>query len=104
MTQIVIIAYKPKQDKEEILVKLINSHWAILRQEGLVTERKPTIMVANNGTIVEVFEWLSEKAVQDAHHNSKVLEMWKDFFEVCDVLPLNKLEESASYFATFKPF
>jgi hypothetical protein len=32
-----------------------------------------------------------------------VLEMWKKFFEVCDCVPLNTLDEAKEMFAGFEP-
>ncbi|WP_297535050.1 hypothetical protein, partial [Nitrobacter sp.] len=34
-----------------------------LRAEGLVTDREPIIAVAADGTVIEVFEWVSQEAI-----------------------------------------
>jgi len=104
MALIVIVAYKPKTGKNEALKQLMKTHIPILKKEGLVTERDSIIMEAADGTIVEVFEWLSEEAVQQAHKNPEVLKMWAAYFEVCEVIPLNTLNEANMMFASFIPF
>jgi len=53
---IVIVAYKPKPDKETELLELVRQRVPFLRGEGLVTDRIPTIMRCRDGTIVEVSE------------------------------------------------
>ena len=104
MGQIVIAAYKPKPGKEEALKQLMSTHLPRLKQEGLVTDRESIMMEAADGTIIEVFEWLSTEAIANAHHNKAVLQMWGEYAEVCDYVPLNTLKEASDMFAGFKPF
>jgi quinol monooxygenase YgiN len=100
---VVIVAYRPKPGKAHETVELVRSRAPTLRNEGLVTDRTPTIMRARNGTIIEVSEWKSQEAIDAAHKNPNVLAMWNKFFEACDCIPLNKLSESAEMFAGFEP-
>lgn len=103
MGRVVIISYKPKPGKGEELKKLTKTHVSRLRAEGLVTGSEAVIMEAANGTIVEVFEWLSEEAIKSAHTNPEVQKMWGEFAAVCDYVPLNSLPEVANLFAEFTP-
>jgi hypothetical protein len=103
MGRIVVIAYQPKQGKAHKLNELINSHVTRLKEEGLVTERQPIVFEASNGTIVEIFEWLSTEAIQHAHQNKTVHQMWAEFDAVCTYVPLNTLSETGSMFAEFTP-
>jgi hypothetical protein len=100
---IVIVAYRPKPDKSIALKQLMKTHIPILKQEGLVTDRASVIMETKDGTIVEVFEWLSEEAIQQAHKNPVVLKMWEEYFKVCDIVPLDTLSEANTMFASFTP-
>jgi len=104
MGRLVIVAYKPKPGKEEALKQLMRTHYSRLDKEGLVTERTPVLMEAEDGAIVEVFEWLSDEAIHQAHSNPEVLKMWAEFFDACDIVPLNTLSEANSMFAGFLPF
>jgi len=61
----VIVAYRPKPGKEDGL-QLVRSRVPTLRQEGLVSDRAPTIMRAGDGTIIEVSEWKSREAIDAA--------------------------------------
>lgn len=99
----VIVAYRPKPGKESELLALVRGRVPTLRQEGLVTERAPVIMRAKDGTIVEVSEWKSPEAIDDAHQNPNVLAMWNRFFAICDCVPLNSLAEAEEMFAGFAP-
>ena len=99
----VIVAYRPKPGKEEVLLALVRGRVPTLRQEGLVTSRAPVLMRAKDGTIIEVSEWKSHEAIAAAHQNPNVLAMWNKFFAVCDCVPLNTLAEAAEMFASFAP-
>jgi quinol monooxygenase YgiN len=100
---IVIVAYKPKPGKAEALKELTKTHVNRLKAEGLVTDRKPVIMEASDGTIIEVFEWLSANAIKQAHANPAVHQMWAEYAEVSDYVPLNTLNETGDLFAEFTP-
>lgn len=100
---IVIVAYRPKPGKEAELLELVRNRVPVLRKEGLVTDRAPGIMRARDGTIIEVSEWKSREAIEAAHQNANVREMWNRFFELCDCVPLNTLEEASEMFAGFEP-
>ena len=99
----VIVAYRPKPGKENELLELIRNRVPTLRKESLVTDRKPVIMRARDGTIIEVSEWKSREAIDAAHRNPNVLAMWKKFFTLCDCVPLKTLPEAEEMFAGFEP-
>lgn len=98
---IVIVAYRPKAGHEEELLAVVRSRVPALRKEGLVTDRTPSIMRARDGTIIEVSEWKSREAIDEAHRNPNVLALWQKFFAVCDCVPLNTVAETAEMFAGF---
>ena len=98
----VIVAYRPKSGKGDELLELVRGRIPTLREEGLVSDRAPTIMRARDGTIVEVSEWKSREAIDAAHKNPNVLAMWNKFFAICDCVPLNTLAEAKEMFAGFE--
>ena len=103
MGHITIAAYKPKPGKENALKEVMKTHLPILKQEGLVRDKESYIMEAADSTVVEVFEWLSEEAIQQAHTNPAVLKMWGEYAEVCDYIPVGNLAEAGQLFSGFKP-
>ena len=60
-------------------------------------------MQANDGTIIEVFEWRSPEAIEQAHHNPAVLTLWSEFEAACEYVPLASLSESLHPFSEFQP-
>ena len=102
--KIVIACYQPKEGQQAALKELVKRHLPVLREQDLVTERAPIIMQAKDGTILEVFEWKSAHAIEQAHTNPAVLALWEEFSEVCDYTPLAQLEEARAMFAEFDSF
>ncbi|XLS30090.1 hypothetical protein ACJD0Z_04515 [Flavobacteriaceae bacterium M23B6Z8] len=103
MERIVIVAYKPHKGKNNELKSLAEEHWDTLNTLGLVSERKPILMEAEDGTIIEVFGWKSKMAMEKAHSHPKVLTMWKAYAEVCEYLPVAQIPEAANLFSEFSP-
>src|ERR1700739_1647564 len=101
MGRTVIVGYKPKPGKEAALKELMKTHLPRLKSQGLVRDQESYIMEAGDGTIVEVFEWLSDEAVQKAHSNPEVQKMWGEYAEVCDYVPVGTLAEAANLFSSF---
>jgi quinol monooxygenase YgiN len=103
MGRIVVVGYKPKPDKESELAALMKTHLPILREEGFLTDRESIVMQSEDGTIIEVFEWKSKGAIESAHTNLKVQEMWQAYSSVCDYVPLSEVPEISSIFSEFTP-
>lgn len=103
MGSISVACYRPKPGCDEALLELVRNHLPPLRAERLVTDRASIVMRAADGTIVEVFEWVSQEAIAGAHSNPTVLELWKRFEAVCTyVVPANVVEFT-KMFSHFEP-
>lgn len=100
--RMVIVAYRPKPGKADVLLSEVRDHVHLLRSEGLATDRHPIVMRAKDGTLVEVFEWASPAAIAEAHTNPRVQAMWARFAACCDYAPLNTLPETGDLFAEFE--
>jgi hypothetical protein len=101
MGRFVIVAYTPKPKKEKALLAAVKKHLLVLAEQKLITEKPGYVMRANDGTIIEVFEWRSSKAIEKAHSNTAVQALWKEFGAACTHTPLAKLEETSHMFAEF---
>jgi quinol monooxygenase YgiN len=103
MGSISVACYKPRPGQEEALLELVRDHMTPLRSQNLVADRKPIIMRTQDGTIVEVFEWVSQEAIAGAHTNPVVLDLWKKFEAVCWYETPSNLPEFQNMFAHFEP-
>jgi hypothetical protein len=103
MGSISVACYKPRPGCEDVLLELVRNHLPPLRAEGLVTERESIVMRTADGTIVEVFEWVSREAIAGAHMNPVVLDLWKRFEAACWYETPSNLAEFKNMFAYFEP-
>lgn len=101
--RIVIVVMKPFAGKEATLEALVRNHHAELLEEGLATERKPILMRAADGSVIEVFGWKSKEAIEQAHHNERVQKMWAEYAEVCEFSQVGNLAEAGEMFSEFTP-
>lgn len=74
----------------------------MLRAQELITERPAYVMRAADGTLLEVFEWRSAQAVEQAHGNAAVQRLWEEFGAACDYVSLTALAEARHPFAEFE--
>jgi hypothetical protein len=103
LRSISVACYRPKPGCEEALLAEVRDHLPPLRAQGLVTERAPIVMRAQDATVIEIFEWVSQEAIADAHSNPVVLEIWKRFEAVCDYEVPANIPEFQKMFAHFEP-
>lgn len=99
----VIACYRAKPGQETTLRSLVQDHVPALRRLGLATDRAPFSLQAADGTLVEVFEWTSAKAIEAAHGHPEVHRMWAAFGQACTYVKLSQLAEAQNLFAEFAP-
>jgi len=97
----VIASFRPREGRAAQLLQLVREHVPTLRNLGLATELTPIVMRAANGTIIEVFEWASQEAIERAHKDEIAQAMWARFAEVCEYESLANLDECKGPFAHF---
>ncbi len=102
MGRFVIAAFKPKPGQQAQLMAVVEKHWRVLHAENLVTDSPRYAMQAEDGTVIEVFEWRSAEAIEQAHRNAAVLALWAEFDAACEYAPLAGLAEAQHPFAEFK--
>lgn len=99
----VIACYRPHPGRAVELLELVRGHVPALRVQDLATEREPVVMRAADGTVLEVFEWTSQEAIDRAHTNPVVLDLWKRFEAVCTSVKPADVAEMHELFAQFHP-
>lgn len=99
---VVIAMYRPKDGKIAELESLVHKHFPTLKEYELTTERAPFIGRATDGTILEVFEWISNEAAQKAHDHPAVAKIWEAMAMVCEFGKLEQLSEAKKVFPHFQ--
>ncbi len=102
MSLIAVSAYKPLPGFDTGFKEILKEHTLALREEGYITDQKVFQMQAVDGTILEVYEWISEQAKVNAHHNPRIVELWSRFYEYSEMVKLMDLMECHEPFATFR--
>lgn len=97
-----IAMYKPNDGKEEQLLEIIEKHTPLLKSEGLITDFQPLLLRSENGTYLELFDWKSVEAKDQAHRNESVMKLWEEMMEVSDMKELSSLAEAGQLFPNFE--
>lgn len=103
MGVMVIALFKPKPGMGDALLACMRDHQPVLHAEGLVTDRPAYLMRAQDGTLLEVFEWRSQAAIDAAHANPRVHALWARCAACCDYVTLGDLAEAKAMFPGFAP-
>jgi hypothetical protein len=99
---IVIALYRPHAGREEELRDILRNHVPTLQREGLATSREALILQGQDGTILEIFEWINEDASRLAHENEAVKPLWDRISELADLITLSDLAEANTRFPHFR--
>lgn len=103
MGVMVIACYRPKNGGESALFELMKMHLPTLRAEGLVGDGPSLAGRAKDGTIVEIFNWRSQAAIDAAHQNKAVGALWEAFGEVCDFVAIGDVSGAKEPFTELEP-
>jgi len=102
MGRMVIALFRGKPGKAVELMACMRDHLPVLREQGLATSRPSVVLRAADGTLLEIFEWVSQAAIDAAHTNSAVLALWERYAACCDYVTLGDLTEASSMFPGFE--
>ena len=102
MGSMVIALFRPKPEKAADLMACMRDHLPVLRAQGLATSRPSIVLRAADGTLLEIFEWASQAAIDAAHSNPAVLALWARYAACCDYVTLGDLKEAGSMFPGFE--
>ncbi len=102
MGRMVIALFRPKPGKSEDLMACMRDHLPVLRAQSLATSRPSVVLRAADGTLLEIFEWVSQAAIDAAHTNPAVLALWERYAACCDYVTLGDLAEAGVMFPGFE--
>ena len=102
MTEVVLAMYKPKAGKEKELEKLIDKHVPVLKDLELITNRPRLTLKSNDGTYIELIEWVNVDAAEKAHEHPAVAKIWESMETVAEFRKLADLNEATRAFSHFK--
>jgi hypothetical protein len=100
--EVVIAMYRPHEGKIAELETLVRKHFSTLKEYGLTTDKDSFIGRSADGSLLEIFEWISAEAAEQAHDHPAVAKVWEAMGEVCDFGKLSDLPESKNRFPHFQ--
>ena len=99
----VLAVYRPKPGMEDELRALLLRHQPLLASQGLGGTRGGVIMQSEqDGSFVELLEWVSGDSAVEAHENREVMALWNELGRCADQLTLSDLKESSEQFPHFR--
>ena len=98
----VMALFRPKPGKDADLMACMRDHLPVLRGQRLATDRPNVILRASDGTLVEIFEWVSQAAIDAAHGNPEVGKLWARYEQCCEYVTLADLPEAKEMFPGFE--
>ena len=102
--EVVFALYRPNKGKEKELEKIIANHYATLHKYELVTDRTPIVVKSQDGTYIEIYEWVSSDASRKAHDHPAIAKIWEAMGAIGDFdITLDQLPESKKRFSHFTP-
>ncbi|MCM3629641.1 antibiotic biosynthesis monooxygenase [Paenibacillus glycanilyticus] len=99
---VAIALYRPHPGKEQELYAIVREHGPALKREGLITEHPMLQLEAEDGTVIEIFEWKSEEAKKQAHISPDIWPIWERMMAVAEMTGLATLKEAGQPFPDFK--
>ena len=105
--KIVIAAYRARSGQRQSLLDIIKLKRKFMLSAGYYTAREHIIMKSSKDgdLIMEVLEWTSQNAIDEAHANPEVLKIWNKMDEICTEVgsTLDSFPEASSPFPGFDP-
>lgn len=100
---LVICSYKPRAGHEDEALALFQAHVPLLREHDLITGRAVVQGRAQDGTLMELFEWESAEKSRGAPAIPAIGAHWKAMNAAMEFVPLASLGEAQHPFAHFTP-
>ena len=101
VTRLTLSVYRPRPGREGELLPHLHEEIAALRARGHITARPAVICRAPDGAYLVVSEWASPTAVDDAHGDESIVEIWRRKDGLAEYLAPADLDGSAAPFASY---
>ena len=104
MSILAFAMYKPKPGKEQELNTLLVDHLPTLERLGFKTSTPAFVVQSTDGTIIEIFEWVSEETKRAAHVHPDVKRIWEPMDALCTYPAMKDLPEAQKPFPEFRVY
>jgi hypothetical protein len=92
-----LVSYHPKAGREQELRALVERHYPVLSQLGLVTDMRAQVWQARakgaeRPHFVELFQWKTPQSSDVAHQTPEVMAVWETMGPILERLELVELQ------------
>jgi len=94
-------AYRPRPGRGDDVVPHLREEVATLRTHGYITSRPAPICVTGSGEYLVIVEWATETAVDEAHADDVILEVWRRKEQLAEYIAPADLDGSGVPFASY---
>lgn len=102
MGYVAVVVRRPKPGFEADLRRVVvDEHYGFLHARGYVTDRRPFLLHAAGGEILEIFEWKSCESLKAALADPDIQALQARLASMCEVAPLASLPEAKERVAHF---
>ena len=98
MRKVTFIVLKPRPGKTEELIALLKRSNMILQQLNIALQKDQILAMSSNGTIIQIFEWTSERSLELATEHEEVRELWAEAEKLSDFQKPSSLQEFQEMF------
>lgn len=99
----VFALYRPtNEDNQSKVVEILKKQILTLRKYELIKDTSAYLLQSENGTIIQIWEWQSKRAMKVAHEHPAIRTIWGEMHGICEFTSLKDLPESATRFPAFK--
>lgn len=96
MARIVMVAYRPFDQKREAVLGLLREQHLLVRRLGLMGGRHPWLMEGVNGEIVYIAAFNDARQVDQCWENEDFQDLDSRLAQVAHMIPLRNLQEASS--------
>jgi hypothetical protein len=100
-TRLSLSAYRPRPGRRDDLLPHLRAEIAALRERGHITARPAPICGTPGGAYLVIAGWATETAVDDAHQDDVILEIWRRKEQLVEYIAPADLDRSDVPFASY---
>jgi hypothetical protein len=100
-TRLTLSAYRARPGGDAEVLPHLRAEIATLRERGHITARPAAICRTADGNYLVISEWSTDTAVDDAHADTVITDVWRRKEELLEYLPPAELAGADAPFASY---
>ena len=102
MSRVAIMIFRPQKDKLGELIALLKQSHSALLKFGIVTAREQILAMSVEGSVIQILEWTSKQAEEEAAVHDEIRELWMEAERLCEFQKPIEVKEFTQMFPSFE--